>query len=180
MLLHVFGQHKNQSKTYSARMIEEYLGTKYNSLPFSWACFNCGFKNIPFSPLCFQSKKNPEIQFEVSYICSYVILRGLCHYVSPHVFLGTWVRCWEVNTSSSTINDAYLCSVLLPDNPPSKLLQHLWGTVVNLSPLWMGGRVAGPEGRRLCLIVACGHQCWWDLAWQWRNCAPFLERDGLL
>lgn len=28
MLLHLPGQHKNQSKTYSARMIEEHLGTK--------------------------------------------------------------------------------------------------------------------------------------------------------
>lgn len=31
--------------------------------------------------------------------------------------------------------------------------------VVNLSPLWREGRIACPKGRRLCLIVACGHQC---------------------
>lgn len=94
-----------------------------------------------------------------------------------HLLLGAWVPCPEVDMSSGATNDVYFFPILTTSQAKFHSLSE---QVVNLSPLRMGGRVTCPKGRSLCLIVACGHQCWWELGWQWGNHAPSLEWGGLL
>lgn len=62
-------------------------------------------------------------------MCLYVILRGLCCYVFPYLSLGTWVPCWEVNTSSSTTDDVSLLDSLTWQSPrqtSAASLKKLW------------------------------------------------------
>lgn len=122
--------------------------------------FNCSFKNILFSPhyisiVFFARKKKFGIQFDISYVHPCVILKGLCCCVVPICFLALESLAQRL---TSVVVQQMMC--IFPRFSYLTTFQanfhSLSKQVVRFCPLRMGGRVSCPQGRGLCLVVACG------------------------